>query len=345
MAKHKIRIEYLEKQGNIDNLEFSVEPNNVSSKALNDLTNANAYETPFLLNFSDLSGKYKYLKSNGVKYYISSVLSDDDGNIDVSVEVTTTGATSLTFSFSKEYYPSLINVDGINYENSDSTFQVSVLNTTTSKTNVRFLKMNIPNSPLIITNINTGITIDYDETHIINFKRGSQLSTDNETPKYEIVGQYGNCSFIDSENIVINLKAQGILHKPKSIKFILDDEIIGDYAIESWSYNTSNSVVDIEFIDTLSSLQEVALEEKEIDFIEGRTMLDIFNYIKELLINNGEKFENINEEISNWLSSIKTTFFRYDSIDLITLCSYFCQSSQCNIYKNQKGNLEVYLWR
>ena len=63
MAKHTIRIEYIEKQGNIDSIDFSVEPNNISSKALNDLTNVNAHEDLFLLNLSDLSGKYKYSRS------------------------------------------------------------------------------------------------------------------------------------------------------------------------------------------------------------------------------------------------------------------------------------------
>ena len=225
MAKHKIRIEYLENQGSIDAIDFSVEPNNLSSKALNNLTNANAYETPFLLNLSDLSGKYKYLKNGGVKYYISSVLSDENSNIDIDIDVTTTGASSLTLVFSEEHYPTLIKINGIEYNNSNNTFQLGVTSTSQTKTKIQVLKMNKPNAPLVVTNVNTGITIDYSDDYIINIDRGSQLTTDNELPNYELVYQYGSCEFIDEDNVVLNLKASGVLKKPKKVEIYLDDNI------------------------------------------------------------------------------------------------------------------------
>lgn len=347
MAKHKIRIEYVERQGTIDNIVFDVEPNNLSSSGLNDLTNVNAYQDLFLLNLSDLSGKYKYFSNNKVKYYISSVFSDESSNINIGIDVTTTKSNSITLVFSKDYYPTLIEVNGIEYNNSDNTFQISIPSLTQTTTKIRVLKMNKPNIPLIITNINTGITIDYDETYIINFTRGSQLSTDNEIPKYELVSQYGNCRFIDSDNVVINLKVQGLLEKPKSIQLLLDDELIGKYTVQSWAYNTENNVVDVDFSDSLEKSAKENVEEYFEDTNEfgGINYLHLFEHIKEKLISRGETFEPLSESVESWISSIKTIYIKYDSMSLNDLVVNFCNATQTTIYKNQKGNLEVYLWR
>lgn len=344
MAKHIIRVEYSESSGAVNSISFNKSAINLSNFNETTLGNVNYYDNGFLLNCSDLSGNYK-LFSNSIAYYISSEHSDIEGNIDITLTINTSNAKSISLVFANKIYPTNIVVNGVYYENQDNVFQTLLSGSSNETTTIQFTKLNVGNSPLIVTNVSTGISIDYDEDHIINFIRGSQLSTDNESPKYEFVGQYGSCSFIDVENVVVNLKVQGILENPKSVKYILDDEIIGVYNVESWKYNTSNSVVDIELSDTINGLSNVALEKKEIDFNESRTLLDIYNEIKIILLDNGEKIENLSLEVSEWLSSIRTPFYKYDSIDVITLVNYFCQVSQCGIYKNQKGNLEVYLWR
>ena len=346
MAKHKIRIEYLENQGSIDNLEFDVEPNNLSSKALNDLTNANAYESPFLLNLSDLSGKNKYLRSAGVKYYISSVLSDANSNIDISISVTTTNATSLTLVFSDAYFPTSLVVNGIVYENTNSTFQLGITSTSTTTTKIQILKMNLPNVPLILTNINTGITIDYNDDYIININRGSQLSTDNEKPNYELVYQYGSCEFIDEDNVVLNLKASGVLKKPKKIEIYLDDNIIGTYKIDTWRYNTQNSVVSITLTNEEKSLEIYPIEaQKPIAKNNNYYAYDLFLEIKEKLSDIGIVVEELDSNIQNWLSSILINVLKYNSTTLKDLIYQFCCFTQTSFFINEKGNLEVYLWR
>ena len=345
MAKHKIRIEYLENQGSIDAIDFSVEPNNLSSKALNNLTNANAYETPFLLNLSDLSGKYKYLKSGGVKYYISSVLSDENSNIDIDIDVTTTGASSLTLVFSEEYYPTLIKINGIEYNNSNNTFQLGVTSTSQTKTKIQVLKMNKPNAPLVVTNVNTGITIDYSDDYIINIERGSQLTTDNELPNYELVYQYGSCEFIDEDNVVLNLKASGVLKKPKKVEIYLDDNIIGTYKVDTWKYNTQNSVVSITLTNEERSLEIFPIESQKPTYKENYYAYDLFLEIKQKLLDLGIVVEEIDSNIEEWLRSILISILKYNSTTMKDLIYQFCCFTQTSFFLNEKGNLEVYLWR
>lgn len=344
MAKHIIRIEYLESSGVVNSISFDKSPINVSNFTPNTLANINTYNNEFLLNYSDLSGNSK-LFPNSIGYYISYEKSDGEGNIDITLTVNTSNAKSISLVFSKEIYATSIVVNGVHHENIDNVFQTLLQGASNETTTIRFTKLNKANSPLIITNVNTGISIDYDERYIINFIRGSQLSTDNDLPKYETVGQYGSCSFIDAENVVIHLKSQGFLEKPSKIKLILDNQVVGVYGVDSWTYNTSNSVVEIDFYDPLNNFRDVALEKKKIVFDESRTLLQVFNDIKLLVENKNEVFEPLSSEISSWLSSIKTPFYMYDNTDLLELLNYFCEVSQCNIYKNQNGKLEVYLWR
>lgn len=345
MAKHKIRIEYLENQGSIDAIDFSVEPNNLSSKTLNNLANANAYETPFLLNLSDLSGKYKYLKSGGVKYYISSVLSDENSNIDIDIDVTTTGASSLTLVFSEEYYPTLIKINGIEYNNSNNTFQLGVTSTSQTKTKIQALKMNKPNAPLIVTNVNTGITIDYNDDYIINIDRGSQLTTDNELPNYELVYQYGSCEFIDEDNVVLNLKASGVLKKPKKVEIYLDDNIIGTYKVDTWKYNTQNSVVSITLTNEERSLEIFPIEAQKPTYKENYYAYDLFLEIKQKLLDLGIVVEEVDSSIEEWFRSIWISILKYNSTTMKDLIYQFCCFTQTSFFLNEKGNLEVYLWR
>lgn len=347
MAKHSIKIQYLESVGTIDNLSFSVEPNNLSSKSLNDLSSINYHSNGFLLNSSDLSGKYGYFSSNSVKYYISSELSDENNNINIDLAITTTNAYGLSIVFSNEYYPTIIEVNGIEYTNSDNIFQVGVNNSVGVITTIKFKKMNLPNIPLIITNINTGISITYNDNYIINMERGSELSTDNSLPKYELVGQYASCSFIDYDFVVLNLKSSGILQKPKKVEFYLDDNIIGSYKVNSWEYDTVNSVVKIEFTDSISSFEQYNVNgyfTYTNDYYKY-TALDLFNKIKNITQEIGETFEELSSDISNYLSSISMLYVKYDSMNLNKLWNEFCIFTQTSIFKNQKGNLEVYLWR
>ena len=356
MPKHVIRVEYLESQGTIDSLSFNVEPNNLSSKALNDLTNVNVYTNGFLLNLSDLSGKYEYFNENGVKYYISSVASDSNSNINVTLSVTTTGASAITLIFAKEIYPTQISINGQTQTNSDDTFQVYVSSVETTTTTITFTKMNLPNVPLIITNINTGISIDYTDDYIINWTRGSQLSTDNQLPKYEIVGQYGSCSFVDSENVVLKLKANNVLKKPKSVKFFLDDNLIGSYKVDNWEYETTNSVVKLNLIDSVDELSDILIESKSPEYkpatsipSEERysfyTAYDFFLEIKLLIEAFGETFDTINQDVINWLSSIKIKTLKYDATNLNDLVVDFCNLTQTSFYKTQDGKVGVYSWR
>ena len=346
MAKHIIRVEYLENSGVVNYVSFNKNAVNVSNFNENTLGNVNTYNNEFLLNYSDLSGDYK-LFSNSVGYYISSEYSDIEGNIDITLTINTTNSKSISLVFTKEIYPTTIAVNGVYYENQDNVFQTLLSGSSNETTTIQFTKLNAGNSPLIVTNISTGISIDYDEKHIINFIRGSQLSTENELPKYEFVGQYGSCSFIDAENVVVNLKIQGILEKPKSVKYILDDEVVGVYSVESWKYNTSNSVVDIELSDSIEQFRNVD-ESGYFQYFtsyDDFSYLDLFNLIKEKITVYEETFEELSSDVVSWISSIKTMYIKYESMKLDELIVHFCVATQTTIYKNQNGKLEVYLWR
>lgn len=346
MAKHIIRVEYLEKSGVVNSVSFDEKAINVSNFNENTLGNVNAYNNEFLLNYSDLSGKSRFFP-NSVGYYISEQRSDSEGNIDVTLTVNTTKAKSLSLVFSQDVFPVSITINGISYENTDNVFQVVLQENSSEVTTIQFTKLNKSNSPLILTNISPGISIDYDEKHIISFIRGSELSTNNETPRYELVGQYGSCSFIDAENVVVNLKIQGILEKPKNVQILLDGEVVGKYTVSSWSYNTTNSIVEIEFSDSIETLRNVD-ESGYFEYFNdynSYSYLDLFNLIKEKIISYEENFEELSSEVESWLSSIKTMYIKYEPMKLDELIVHFCVATQTTIYKNQKGNLEVYLWR
>lgn len=354
MPRHIIRVEYLEATGTIDNIEFSVSSNNVSSSSLNNLSNVNSYNNGFILNSSDLSGKYTYFGSDNAKYYISSILSDERNSIDITLNITTSNAQAISLVFANEVYPTKILVDDVEYTNTNNTFQVVIAN---NPTKIRFIDMNLPNVPLIVTNINTGITIDYNDNYIISIQRGSQLSTDNTLPKYEVVGQYGSCSFIDSDYVVVNLKASGILKRPKSVKFLLDGEIIGCYKVENWNYNITTSVIDINLMDSIDEMSDVKIEQKSATYMPPKyivgsqgdwelyTAYDLFEKIKSLVIQYGETFDDIDSNIIDWLNSLIIKVLKYSASDLKSLIVDFCNFAQISLYKKENGKIGVYLWR
>lgn len=345
MYKHSIEIEFIKSSGEITDISFSSPANNISSSDTKSLANANAYTKGFLLNLNDLSGNYEYFGSDNVKYYISSVQSDENKDISITLKITTSNVVGATLLFPNEIYPTLISINNIDYSNSNEVFQFPTSsNGENVETTLIFKKMNKENVPLIILSINSGITITYDDRYIKSMTRGSQLSTDNEYPKYEVVSQYGSISFFDSDYALLNLKSTTNLQKPRIIKILLNDKVIGTYKATSWQYDMLTSIVTIELSDSLNELSEVEVSE-HIELSSTKTLYDVFLDIKSLLENIGEVFSTIDDTLVNRLKNINMYIYRYNATNLQELVNNFCSVAQCSIYKNEVGELEVFSWR
>lgn len=304
-------------------------------------------QKPFILGRSRLGGGDCYTKK--ANYYIGSVASDSNGNFPTEYKIYAFGVniTQLTIVFNKRKneFPKSIKVDGKDFYDDDTqwTIPLAVDDFHTIVIN----NWNTPNSPLVISSIYADLSIDIDDTNLIDFNC-SLMSRDNvKQPSFGIISNSGNISFIDKDGEIADYIAQQIVNSQNVISVYLENtksdvnEKIGYFNTQQWSYTNSQSLVDVTLKDDLEEWQSIKL-----DSINYVPTVDIPQTAKWLYEQLYEKTPNKFNMLPFYLLDTQTqtilsgTTIQYPVLDGDTLWGGWdklCQLCFLNIYKDNKG--------
>jgi hypothetical protein len=189
---------------------------------------------------------------------------------------------------------------------------------------------------LVYYNNPTG-TIEYDNSFINDISRNSQSVADNsEVFDYSALVQNGTMKLIDKDGSIAQLARQKILKDKLVIEIVLDNKVVGKYISRKWNYVYGSKIVNITLSDTLENWDNINYS--RILTFNNTTALDLYN---ELVSISGETFQTLSSELSDYLDSI-TIKYCYLNIDTLrNQWNKLCQITQCVVFKNEVGYVEI----
>lgn len=263
MIRITAKINIGEDGGTLNTVTSSQSGINVSSSLNEVIGKHEQIQRPFILGRSRLgSGDCFTKKAN---YFISRQASNASGNFSQNVVINISGSNikQLTIVFNKQKgeYPRSITVDGEAFYDDDPTWTIP-LNGADTHT-ITISNWNKPNSPLVISSIYTDLSIDLDETNLLDFNRTITDRSDTQYPSFGIISNTGSLSFIDKDGEVADYIAQQIISSQNIISAYLENtetgakEQIAYFNTQSWSYNNSQSLVNVSLKDDLEEWQDL----------------------------------------------------------------------------------------
>lgn len=230
---------------------------------------------PFLLGTTKLGAKGKLQSKSQV--FVSRDSCNESGIFDNDLYITVRYGgifpqndtkidnISITFDTYNDQYPTEIEIDGVVYGNDTPLFKRGGLVENRTK-EIKFLKMNKPNIPLVIEEISLGLTINVDRRNLLSYNRNIRSKADIKTPSWGIVSNGGNLSFADTTKEVINYCSNNILKNNQRVLVYLENNIIkekhqiADVKTSDWQYDNDNFSVSVTLDDRLTEWQDIVIE-------------------------------------------------------------------------------------
>lgn len=236
---------------------------NVSSTLSKVVGKHEQIQRPFILGRSRLgSGDCFTKKAN---FYIGRIASDSNGNFSSNYTIVAIGNNikQLTIVFNKQKgeYPRSILIDGEAYYDDDPTWTIPL--TSADMHTITISNWNKPNSPFVISSIYTDLSIELDDTNLLDFERTIMDRSDVKRPSFGIISNTGSLSFIDKDGEVKDYIAQQIISSQNVISaYLVNAETnarkqIAYFNTEKWSYNNSQSLVNVSLKDDLEEWQDI----------------------------------------------------------------------------------------
>lgn len=297
MIRMTAEIELLQGSGEINTESITISPsgNNISADVADVVGFRKAGSNPFLIGISRLDSGATY--SGGEGYFIGSYASDAEGNFinpkyyTLTFEIEDIDSQEKTLNFSIIFdtyynaYPKRIQClvtrvpkEGTSYtksyptqENNSSIFTFYdedyngniPLDVEKVIVSVRMYGWSMPNYPLRIQGIYTGIKLYIDRRNMLSLSAPIKDRSDNEQPSYGIISNSGSLSLIDSTGEIKEYARMKLLKPDLDVQLTLEDTLtkktqsIGKFKTYTWTYNNKNFEVDIELKDDLERIQEL----------------------------------------------------------------------------------------
>lgn len=311
----------------------------------------------YILDFSELNSGAVYKDTyngliSGEAYFsgdwYSSKYDDYPTLQNYKITINGSGIKCITINFDKYagVYATRIgipfSIDGFMYKTNDSYSFTLFLPENSSYENLplEIQALNKPNVPVMITSIvvKNDVTITSQDT-LYEVKRGSQSTNDFERPSYGIATQYGNVSFVDTEDMYFKKLAELDLLHDIGLELFINDNKIGTYlASDDWNYNVYNNKIDVE----IGSKNLVKLQNKNIEtmvFPRDITALSFLNNIISKFTD--EKLVFDLSGVEDYLKKIKIGFPYFKSGSLWEQLNKFCNMAQLRMYDTPDGTIVV----
>lgn len=331
-----------------DNAQGNEYTNNISGE-LGAITGVKSQgSNPFIIGASKLGSGATF--SDKVDYLIGD-LSDKNGNFLKSyiIKVNSSqykkfGNITIAFDIVSGRYPKSIKVNGVDYADDDAIFTIADIDT--NSLTIEISNWNTPNSPLVITGIYDGITIDIDRRNLISFEYGIFDRGDINLPSYGILSNTGSIEFNDVDGEVADYAEALLLTSGATVQCFLKDTLSGTETLiantftETWDYDSNNRQVSVSLKDDLEKWQEISVEGKSYDPYDNKpiTAKDIYiNLVGKTNVAKVQPFMLLDEETKHILEN---TIIPYDIRNAGTLWEQWqklCQLCGLYIYKNKNG--------
>lgn len=351
MIRITAKINIGENGGKLNTATSSQSGINVSSTLNEVIGKHEQIQRPFILGRSRLgSGDCFTKKAN---YYIGRIASDNNGNFSSNYVINVSGSniTLLTIIFNKQKneFPRSVLVDGEAFYDDDPTWTIPLNGGNTHA--ITISNWNKSGSPLVISSIYTDLSIDLDETNLLDFERTIMDRSDIKKPSYGIISNTGSLSFIDKDGEVADYIAQQIISSQNVISAYLENtetgakEQIAYFNTQSWSYNNSQSLVDVQLKDDLEEWQDINVP--AINYVPTvsapKTAEWFYRYLYQFMVDNKLdkykmlSFEELDETTKTVLSGTTIQYPLLESSNLWNEWGKLCQLCFLHIYKRNDG--------
>lgn len=337
MVDYKCEIEFISKNNSNINTITLPNGNNISQfNGGNYKDSSIEYikrgSNPFIIGVSKIGDGSQYL--NEYSGYLSSVLSDSNGDCNFEMTINGSAIDKIIIFFDNvvNEYATEIYIDDQVYENNSVYFIQEVANQ--SSHIVRFTKWNKANSNIRFTSITVGLSLTFNQFNgLLYYIRGSQSMQDNSLPEYGALSQYGNVKIADYTGLINQIEELGYLAQGIKIKLYLDDELVGDYLFDTFERENS-TVYNIQLNDEIIKWNEIFVPGQLLK--ENATAYELYVLLKSYY---QADYENLDDDIANYLTNIKIKYFYLESGSLFSQWNKFCDITQMLIFKKQNGKI------
>lgn len=354
MIKITAKINIGENGGTLNTVTSSQDGINVSSTLGEVIGRHEQIQRPFILGRSRLGGGDCFTKK--ANYFISRQASDANGNFSQNVVINISGSniTLLTIAFNKRdnEFPKSILVDGEAHYDDDPTWTIP-LNGANTHT-ITISNWNKPYFPLVISSIYTDLSIELDDSNLLDFERTIMDRSDVKRPSFGIISNTGSLSFIDADGEVKDYIEQQIISSQNVISAYLVNtetgakEQIAYFNTEKWSYNNSQSLVNVSLKDDLEEWQDINVPAVNYTptVSTSKTAEWFYRYLWQFMNepeNNPLKkykmlsFDELDSETKAVLSGTTIQYPLLESASLWAQWDKLCQLCFLHIYKRSDG--------
>lgn len=292
--------------------------------------------------------------SNGVDYYISEYVSDENGifrsPITLYIEpLAKLGNITIVFDDIANGYPiELTHSGGTIYPNDDPIVTLKVQN----NDYISIKSWNKPNAPLIIRGIYTDVSIDLDYSNLISMSGSIFERSDYKLPNFGIISNSGNIEFNDIDGEILDYAEEGWLTGGLETKLKLTNTlaknaqtVVGTYYTAIWNYDTDNRTVSVSIKDDLEEWQDINVEGFNYDprtpnkVLEHKTMGELYTWLWGKTPSK-YKMQTLDELDEDTRTKLNSTYIEYPLLksgNLWQQWSKFCEANQTHIYKNFNG--------
>ncbi len=359
MLRITAKINIGENGGTLNTVTSSQSGINVSSTFNEVIGHHEQIQRPFILGRSRLGGGDRFTKK--ANFYIGRIASDSNGNFSSNyvIDVSGENITQLTIVFNKrdKQFPKSILVDGEAFYDDDANWTIKLDSANTHT--ITISNWNKPNSPFVITSIYTDLSINIDESNLLDFERTISDRSSTNAPSFGIISNSGSMSFIDKDGEVLDLIAQQLLSNKNIISVYLKNtktnaqEQIAYFNTQKWSYSNSLSVVDVQLKDDLEEWQNINVP--AINYVPNvstsQTAKWLYNYLhsKTPAKYRMLSFDELDEKTKSVLNSTTILYPFLESGSLWAEWDKLCQLCFLHIYKENSGitvcRVENELWQ
>jgi hypothetical protein len=214
---------------------------------------------------------------------------------------------------------------------------------------IQISKWSKPNSPLSLSGLYTGISIDVDRRNIISISRSIHDRSDFKLPSFGIISNTASIEFNDSNGEILNYIEELILTSGSTVEILLNNtlsnssERIATMETDQWNYDNDNRVVSVSIKDDLEKWQDINVDPIDYDprVVKSKSFMWLYRYLWGITTANGNynmlSIEELDSDTQAVLNNTYTQYPLLESGSLWRQWTKLCQVCQLHIYKNNNG--------
>lgn len=341
---------------NIDGLENSANVQDVLGKSVTALN-------PFVIGDKF---ENQTLEQN-LEYYHGSIYSDNDGHFQTPyvIEFTTKSPIDtffVAFDTYNKFYPKSVEIyayiDGTmtkvgKFKDDDVQWEFK-LSKSSTQFKIVVSDWSAANKPFVLTGIYADLKIHLDYKQITDISGGVVTQSDFRKPSYGIVSNSGTISFNDFYNEISDYIELGLLKEGALVNIWIENSLVKSqkYKVcemytDKWTYDEENKTVSVSLVDGLEKMQDIEFE--GIAYYPRISTEMTYKEIYDILATKTKKFGiKVKEYATNvgimfYLNDFKNPYPYMESSSLWSAWQKFAESMCAKIYKDENGELAIYI--